>query len=292
MGGGGSGIASLPRRAGTRRLLRGKLKLLRVGEEHVGGLEVLALAVVEIKEEIIFEDVVVGGEAEFAGGLINGVAGAFQLDESADGGFIEVNEEVAGPAEAGGQTIGGAVLFVAEPATEAEAFKNPLEGGGVGEDHFDFLANLVAAIEARGGGADGELLGRAFEGEKGAGRGLSGGGLLPCRGRSFGTDAEELAVLGEPAVRGIEDDVVFVDARGGGFGAQFLEKAKKGFGAGDAELDFGFAGHKEIVVEVGRRRYEISRGKGAGVEILRLGERTPGWTNKASATKEDRVRIG
>lgn len=226
----------------------------------MGGLEVLALAVVEIEEEIVFQDVVAWGETEFAGGLIDGVAGAFEFDESTDGGFVEIDEEAAGPTEAGGETVRGAVLFVAEPATQAEAFKDFLEGGGLREDHFDFLADLVAAIEGRGCGADGELLGRAFEGEEGARRGFSGGGLLPFWGGRFGADAEELAVLGEPAVGGIEDDVVLVDARRDGFGANLFKEAEKGFGAGDVEFDFSFAGHEEIVVEEGDAR----RAKGIG----------------------------
>jgi hypothetical protein len=58
-----------------------------------------------------------------------------------------------------------------------------------------------------------------------------------------------LAVLGESAVRGVKDDVVLVDARGDRFGAESLEKTKERFGTGNAEFDFGFAGHEEIVVE-------------------------------------------
>lgn len=242
-------------------------------EEHVGGLEILALAVVEIEEQIVFEDVVVGREAEFAGGLVDGVAGAFELDESADGGFVEVDEEVAGPTEAGGQAIGATVLFVTEPATEAEAFKDSLEGGRVGEDHLDFLADLVAPVVGRGGGTNGELLGWAFEGEEGTGRGFSGGGFFPFRGGGFGADAEELAMLGEPTVGSIEDDVVLMDARGGGFGAEFLKLAKKGFGARDAELDFSFAGHEEIV------REEAGRGERGAV-----------WANRAALQK--RAKFG
>jgi hypothetical protein len=223
--------------------------LFRGGEEHVGGLNILAFAVVEIEKEIVFEDVVVWREAEFAGSLVDRVAGTFELDERADGGFVEVDEEIAGPVEAGGQTVRSAVFFVAEPAAEAETFEDSLEGGGVGEDHFDFLADFVAAIGRRSGGSDGEFLGRALEGEQDAGREFSRGGFFPSRGGCFGADAEELAVLGESAVRGVKDDVVLVDARGDRFGAESLEKTKERFGTGNAEFDFGFAGHEEIVVE-------------------------------------------
>ena len=156
-----------------------------MGKEHVGGLEGLALAVVEVEEEVVFEDVVAGGEAKFAGGLIDGVAGAFEFDEGADGGFIVIDEEILGPLEAGGEAIGGAVFFVTEPAAEAEAFEDSLESVGVGEDGFEFFADFVAAVGRRSGGADGEFFGRGFEGEEKAGNvsfggGLFGGGLLPC----------------------------------------------------------------------------------------------------------------
>ena len=136
------------------------------------GLEVLALAVVEVEDEVVLEDIVGGGKAEFAGGLVDGVAGAFELDEGADRSFVEVDEKVFGPFEAGGEAVGGAVLFVAEPAAEAKTFKDSLEGGAVSEDGFEFLADLVATVGGRSGRADGEFLGRALEGEEDPGRGF------------------------------------------------------------------------------------------------------------------------
>ena len=106
------------------------------GEKHMGGLEAAALAVVEVENEVVFQDVIGRGEAEFAGGLIDGGAGAFEFDEGADGGFVVVDDKIPGPFQAGRETVGGAVLFVAEPAAQAEAFEDFLEGVGVGEDGF------------------------------------------------------------------------------------------------------------------------------------------------------------
>jgi len=54
-------------------------------------------------------------------------------------------------------------------------------------------------------------------------------------------------VLGKAAVGSVEDKVVLVDARGGRLGAEFSESAEEGFGVGDLELDFRFAGHRTIV---------------------------------------------
>ena len=87
---------------------------------------------------------------------------------------------------AGGEFVGGAVLFVAKPAFEAEPFEDFLEGGGVGEDDFDFFADLVAAV---GKISDSELLGRRLEGEDDAGSGFPGGLLPFCVGSGgFGAD--------------------------------------------------------------------------------------------------------
>jgi hypothetical protein len=56
-------------------------------------------------------------------------------------------------------------------------------------------------------------------------------------------------MLGEAAVGSVEDKVVFVYASGDGLGAEFAEETEEGFGVGDAEFDFGFARHEEIVEE-------------------------------------------
>ena len=61
-------------------------------------------------------------------------------------------------------------------------------------------------------------------------------------------------MLGESAVGSVEDKVVLVDASGNRLGTEFLETTEKGFGAGDRELDFDFAGHEMIVREEGEKR--------------------------------------
>jgi len=179
-------------------------------------LEGLALAFVEIEEEVGFEDVVAGGELEEMSGLVDGAGRSLKFDEGADGGFVVVDEEILSPFETGGKTEGSAKFLVSEPAAEAEAFEDFLEGGGFGEDGLEFFADLMAAVGRRSGGADGELFGRGFESKEEAGGSVFGGGLLPCRG--FCADAEELAVLGKAAVRRVKEEVVLVDTRRDGFG--------------------------------------------------------------------------
>ena len=166
-----------PPKEGERRSSLGVGAALQgIGEKHVGGLEVLALAVIEVEDKIVLEDIVAVREAEFAGGLVDGGAGAFELSEGADGGFVEIDDDVFGPFQAGRKTVRGAEFFVAEPAFEAQTFEDFLERSRIGEDDFDLLADFVAALGGSDG-ADGELLGRGFEGEDGAGGGVFGGGF-------------------------------------------------------------------------------------------------------------------
>ena len=236
----------------------------------MGGLEALAFAVVEVEDEVVFEDVVVVRVAEFAGGAVNGVGRALEFGEGADRSFVEVDDKIFGPFVAGGKLEGGAIFLVAEPALEAQAFEDLLERCGVGENHFDLFTDFVAAALVVGEFTDGELLGRGFEGEDNAGTGsLPSPGLRRRRpankagvhsaktaewgrggvpsGGGFGADAEKLTVLGEAAIGSVEDEVLFVDAGGGGLGAEFGEGAKEGFGVGDTKFDFGFARHLWIV---------------------------------------------
>ena len=218
------------------------------GEEHVGGLEALALAIVDIEDEVVLEDIIARGVAKIFGGAVDGVGGTFELDVGTDGSLVEVDDEIPGPFLAGRKLIGSAVFFVSEPTFEAESFEDLLEGGGVGQDHLGFFADFVATAGVVREFTDGELLGRGFEGEDHAGSGFAGGPLLFSGGcRGFGADAKELTVLGEAAVGCVEDHVVLVDAGGGRLGPELGESAEKRFGIGDVEFDFGFARHVGIV---------------------------------------------
>ena len=171
-------------------------------EKHVGGLEILALAVVEVKNQIVFGDEVTGVKTEEAGSLIDGVMGTFEFNKGADGGFVEVDKQAFCPFEAGREGVGSAELLIPEPATQAESFKDPLDRGSVMEGSFKFFADLVPAVGRRGGWTDGKLLGRGFESEDVAACRSLQRGLLPfcfCAGLTrgdFGANAEKLAVFG------------------------------------------------------------------------------------------------
>lgn len=150
-----------------RRRFSGEVRLFRAGEKHVGGLDASFAAVFDVEDEVVFEDVVGRAEAEFGGGAIDRWGGAFELDEGADGSFVEFDQEVCGPFEARGKLISGAELFVAEPAAQAEAFEDFLQGGGFGDGEFGFFTDFVAAVGGVGGllGGSGGV-GRIFEREE------------------------------------------------------------------------------------------------------------------------------
>jgi hypothetical protein len=232
----------------------------------VGGLEVLAFAVVQVENQVVFDDEVAGMEAEEARGLVDGLMGAFELDKGSDGSFVEVDEQILGPSITGRKFVGSAEFLVAEPPAEAEAFEDFGERGGVGEDGFEFFADFMAALGRRCRGTDGELFGRGFEGEEVAldafvGRFLAFCGRfsataveigVPCGGR-FGTDAKELAMFREAAVRRVEEEIPFVNARRDRLGSDFGERAEERFAVQDTQLDFDFRWHGGRRIACGRR---------------------------------------
>ena len=130
-------------------------------------LEIAAATVVEIEDEIVFENVVAAVVAEFAGRLIDGRAGALEFHESANGRFVEIDYEAPSPFEADGKPVRGAIFFITKPSFEAKSFEDFLKRGRIGEHQFDLLADLVAAVLGRSDGAHGKLVGGTFECEKG-----------------------------------------------------------------------------------------------------------------------------
>lgn len=126
----------------------------------------MALAVIEVENQVVLGDEVARLEAKEASGLVDGLVRTFEFDEGTDGSFVEIDEEILGPFMAGGKLVGSAKFFVAEPAAEAQTFKDFLEGFRVGEDRLEFFPDFVAAVGGQGGRADGESFGRGFEGEQ------------------------------------------------------------------------------------------------------------------------------
>ncbi len=193
-----------------------------MGEEHVLGLDAFAAAVGDVQGEIVGEDVITAGEAEFLGGAINGVGRAFELDEIADGSFVKLDQEPRGPGFGGWELIGGAEFFVAKPAAHAEAFKNFGEVGRIGDLSFYFFADFMGTVDGTWI-SSAVVHGGTLEGEDLAARRGSGGffagtarrraffscglfnGSSALEGCGFSAEAEKLTVFRETAVGGIKN---------------------------------------------------------------------------------------
>lgn len=52
-------------------------------------------------------------------------------------------------------------------------------------------------------------------------------------------------MFGQASIRSVEEEVVLVDARRDGRGAELVEETEKRFGIGDREFDFDFGRHGE-----------------------------------------------
>ena len=253
------------------------------GEEHVARSDTAAAAVVQVEDQVIFKDEVLDGVAEFAGGAVDGVAGTFEFDEGADRSFVELDEETLSPGVAGGKFVGGAEFFVTEPAAESEAFKDFLESRGVRENELDFFADFVVAFSGSGGRTDGQLVRGGFEGEQGARRRFLAGG-----DSDLGTDAEELTMLGEATIGGVEDEIEFMGARNGRLRAKLGETPKESFVVVDFELDFGFARHGRRLQEGARERKRCCGGQwGKAEEEHSLQHK---WRRRKRCVRTERVR--
>ena len=98
----------------------------------MGRLEIAAAAVVEIENEVVFEDIIAAVVAELASRLIYRGTWAFEFHEGANGGFIEIDDQVLGPFEAGREPVRGAEFFVTKPAFKAKSFEDFLKRGRIG----------------------------------------------------------------------------------------------------------------------------------------------------------------
>jgi hypothetical protein len=154
----------------------------------------------------------VAGEAEVFGGAVDPAGGPFELDEDADGGFVE-----GGVAAFAGAGEFGAELFVMPGLVIAEGGEDGEAGIEAGERELVFDAALVAS-----GGFG------SFE---------SAGGGSACL-----AEAEEQTTGAEGVALVVEDDVFFEDA-GGDDAETMAAEQGAGFGGGvEAEFDFDFEG--------------------------------------------------
>jgi len=116
-------------------------------ERHVPGRAAVAAAIVEIEAGVAGDQVIAGLETEQAAGAIDGAGGALEFEEDADGGLVELDEEMAEAREA----VGGAVFFIAEAGGEADCGEEPGQGSGIGDDGLELFADFIAEAGTRTG---------------------------------------------------------------------------------------------------------------------------------------------
>lgn len=197
-------------------------------KEHVPRSNAAAAAFGGVEVPIGGAEIVARGEAEAAGDGVDRGAGTFELEEDAEGRFVEVNVERGEARNAESR----AVFLVAKTGTEAEAGELAPELAGILDRQLGF--ELFFEERARAFGARRSWTFGSEPGAPGtAGKGAGGGG-------GFHAEAEEAAGTEEAGGGSVEEDVVFVDAAASASaeGADFAEDFAQ---IGDAQLDFDFA---------------------------------------------------
>src|SRR3989442_2887661 len=102
-------------------------------------------ALLEIKSEVAFRNVVFRRESQKLGGAVNGLRRPFQFDKGADGGLVQFDEQVTGPARRRREAIRGAKFLVAEPPAHPQGLQNVGERCWLCDLDLDLLADFVAS---------------------------------------------------------------------------------------------------------------------------------------------------
>src|SRR5712691_50880 len=223
-------------------------------------------ALLEIKSQVALRNVVFRPKSQKLVGAINGLRRSFQFDKGADGGLVQFDEQVTGPAGRRREAIRGAKFLVAEPPAHPQGLQNVGQRCWLCDLDLDLLADCVSpnGNELRclpeGAGRQGVggafLQSRAFVGEDGAKK------TARCLPRTtavlaFDADTQELPLLGQGALRRVEEEIHFANARirtslffplpreqrNGGNGArvELLQAAPKCSQVSDTAFNFDFA---------------------------------------------------
>src|SRR5713226_7002798 len=234
-------------------------------------------ALLEIKSEVASRNVVFRPKSQKLRGAVNSLRRPFQLDKGPDGGLVQFDEQVTRPAGRRREAIRGAKFFVAEPPAHPQGFQNVRQRCWLCNLDLDFLADFVASngnelrCRPKGAGRQGSggvwrsggdrpsgdfLQSRAFVGEHGA---KKAAGCLPRTTAVFAFDADtqELPLLGQGALRRIEEEIHFANPRirtplffplpreqrngGDGAGVEPFQAAPKCSKVSDTAFDFDFA---------------------------------------------------
>src|SRR6266568_5856578 len=223
-------------------------------------------ALLEIKSEVAFRNVVFRPESQKLRGAVNSLRRPFQFDKGPDGCLVQLDEQVTGPAGRPREAIHGAKFLVAEPPAHPQGFQNVGQRCWLCDLDLNLLADFVASngnelrCLPKGAGRQGDggafLQSRAFVGEHGAKK------AARCLPRTtavlaFDADTQKLPLLGQGALRRIEEEIHFANPRirtplffplpreqrngGDGAGVEPFQAAPKCSKVSDTAFDFDFA---------------------------------------------------
>src|SRR6266851_3790421 len=101
-------------------------------------------ALLEIKSEVAFRNVVFRPKPQKLCGAVNSLGRPFQFDKGADGGLVQFDEQVTGPARRRRKAIRGAKFLVAEPPAHPQGLQNVGQRCWLCDLDLNLLADFVS----------------------------------------------------------------------------------------------------------------------------------------------------
>src|SRR5690349_4414190 len=95
-----------------------------LAKKHVRRLLAFAPAFFDVECEVVLQNIVAFGIAEFGGGSVDCRGRPFEFDKRADGSLVQLNEETAGPGRGRGKAKSSTELLITEPSAHSEALEN------------------------------------------------------------------------------------------------------------------------------------------------------------------------
>ena len=196
-------------------------------EQHISRSNAPAAAFGGVELPVGDAEEVAKGKSQLARRAADCGGRAFELEDSPDGGLVQVDVEFQT-----GDAKRGAVFLIAKSGAEAQANETSPKRSGA----FNGKLRLQPLLE-RGWRAFAARRRRSFRGHPstgGTGRDVAG------RSRGLSPQPKQTSASAKGGVWGIEQDVVFVDAPASA-GSQNANLANDASKIGDAQLDLNFA---------------------------------------------------
>ena len=205
-------------------------------KKHASGFTSAEAAVSEIERAVSLRYVVRVAVSEKPGDAIDGRRAAFELEECADCGLIELNFQVAETWE----SVCGPEFLITERWPQSQGVQDSAHFFHAGNGDFDLFPDLVTGVLSRsaacGSNAEGRS-GRALEGEDDPG-GPQSIVSVPFWTGLLDANANELAATGQILLCGVIERVGFMGARGDLSGVELPQPAAECRDVCHAELDF------------------------------------------------------